>query len=160
MNTLAEKSVRNWWVLVGVTAVIFFLIGFFVRPPAGNVNATNWYVGNKTNYYSNYTLVTNNPAFMREVYEDYARFMLDPFRFVQKNENIRVDLYKRYFEAKIQDYQLRSGPVAGIGWDLMRSSPAVLFGWEFVDTFGILGTATVSTNFGFSVFGTYKFNLY
>lgn len=152
-------KIRYWLIIVIVAFAIGFIIRPFINPISDNIVSTNWIVGNKTNYYTNYTFVTNNPSVMTEIFNDYLHFMADSFKVIQLNEDLNVFLWKRNFSYKIIDWKKTSGPLIGGGWDIVRTSPVLLFGWEFNDL-GVLSTITISTNLGILLLGYWKVNLY
>lgn len=152
--------IKYWKIIVYVVSVIAaYVFGALIHPGTipGGVNATNTNAGNQIVYLTNITDMTNNITNTQTVWTDYQHYSTDPFVFVQRDNVMSVSLWKRSASQKIEQWQSDNGLILGVGWDAMRTAPAGLAGWHWKNL-GVISTATISTNFGISVFGVWMFN--
>lgn len=140
-----------------IALVIGFIVGAVVHPgfkPGGTV-VTNYVQGTNTvQYIYEYKDATNN---LPEIYSTYLHFSKDPFRFIQQNDTMTVSLWSRSATSRIKQWQADNGLILGGGWDIIRTAPSALIGYHWKNL-AVIGTATISTNFGFAVFGVWIFN--
>lgn len=135
-----------------------FVLGAVIHPgfvPGGTI-ITNFVKGtNATKYITNYGDATNAVNYP-VVFDAYYHFNADAFRFIQQNDTMTATLFTRSATVKIKDWANDSGLILGGGWDVVRSAPGVLAGYQFKNL-SVLGQVTIATNWGLFLGATWTF---
>lgn len=143
-----------WFIIGGVLLLALgFVLGAVVHPgfkPGGTI-VTNTVYSNVPVYYHDINETNSN-----EIFNDYKKYKTNPFIFIQQNDVMTVTLYDRNGSVKVKQWQNENGLMLGGGWDIMRTAPAIIGGYHWKNI-AVLGTATISTNLGISVFALWMF---
>jgi hypothetical protein len=147
---------KDWmWFIVGGVLIlgVGFILGATVHPgfkPGGTI-ITNTVYGNYPVYYPIINATNED-----EIFNDYKKYKTSAFIFIQQNNTMTATLYDRHGTVELKDWNNYNGLMLGGGYDVLKNAPAIIGGYHWTNI-ALLGTVTISTNFGIGIYALWMF---
>jgi len=160
-------KIQTALIFLTILLVVGFLCGFIVRGVIEHLvipgAQTNSVAGNTVLEITNFTQMTNTMTNLVSVWDGYYALATSPFVFIQNNEQISATIalntkWQRRGETTIKQWQKSEGFIVGGGWDVVRTAPGILAGYQW-QNLGVLAQVTVATNFGAFVGGFWRVDI-